>query len=268
MDNASYVPVPNDAELLRSAVRLSFHAVGGLHVLRLLSRSCARILMYHRFPEAHRDSLRRQMAANMPRSDTVKVDTIAKQPAGNTYTMMNGRQIELPKGVTAKQVDAVFAKFRNREQLTPDDQAVMQKLRDSGAFGGMGGGGGNGAGGGGGGRGGFGGRRGGSDFQFGGEYIVFALRAGKPTPVFIRTGLTDLDYSEVVSGLTASDSVLVLPSASLVQSQQEAKNRAAMFGGSLIPGTGTGSQAGRTGTTAAPAAGGAAGGGGRPPGGA
>ena len=44
-------------------------------------------------------------------------------------------------------------------------------------------------------------------------------------PVWIRTGLTDLDYSEVVSGLTATDSVLVLPSASLVQSQQEAQER-------------------------------------------
>jgi len=34
--------------------------------------------------------------------------------------------------------------------------------------------------------------------------------------VQIRTGLTDLDYIEVVSGLTEQDTVLVLPSASLL----------------------------------------------------
>lgn len=219
-----------------------------------------------------RDSLRRQQAANTPRTDTVKVDTIAKKPAGNTYTMQNGREIELPAGVTAKQVDAIFAKFRSREPRTPAEDAIMEKLRASGAFGGMGGGGAGGGGGrsfgggnGGGGAGGLGAgrQRGGNDFQFGGDYIVFALRSGQPTPVYIRTGLTDLDYSEVVSGLTASDSVLVLPSASLVQSQQEAKNRAAAFGGGLVPGTTAQPQTTRTGGGA-----GGGGGGGRPPGGA
>ncbi len=60
---------------------------------------------------------------------------------------------------------------------------------------------------------------------------------GKPTPVWIRTGLTDLDYSEVVEGLTASDSVLVLPSASLVQSQQESRERVnRITGGGAVPG--------------------------------
>jgi HlyD family secretion protein len=211
--------------------------------------------------QKRRDSLRAALAAANPRRDTVKVDTIAKKPAGATYTMQNGREIPLPTGVTAKQLDAVFAKFRNREQLTPADQAIMQKLRESGAFGGMGGGGG------GGGRGmggsGFGGRqRGGSDFQFGGDYIVFVRRNNEPTPVYIRTGLTDLDYSEVVSGLTERDSVLVLPSASLVQSQNEAKSRAAAFGGGLVPGT-TSQPAG-----ARPAGSGGGGGGTRPPGGA
>ena len=35
-----------------------------------------------------------------------------------------------------------------------------------------------------------------------GNYIVFVRQNGEPTPVYIRTGLTDLDYSEVVSGLS------------------------------------------------------------------
>jgi HlyD family secretion protein len=70
-----------------------------------------------------------------------------------------------------------------------------------------------------------------------GRYIVFVNRNGQPTPVWIRTGLTDLDYSEVLEGLTASDSVLVLPSASLVQSQQESRERAnRITGGGGVPG--------------------------------
>ena len=79
--------------------------------------------------------------------------------------------------------------------------------------------------------------RGGNDFQFGGNYIVFALKNGQPVPRMVRTGLTDLDYSEIVRGLTERDSVLVLPSASLVQSQQEFKTRIGqMTGGGAVPG--------------------------------
>ena len=55
-----------------------------------------------------------------------------------------------------------------------------------------------------------------SNFQYGGSYIVFVLRNGQPTPVRVRTGFTDMDYSEVISGLTEKDTVLLLPSASLV----------------------------------------------------
>jgi HlyD family secretion protein len=69
------------------------------------------------------------------------------------------------------------------------------------------------------------------------RYIVFVTRNGQPTPLWIRTGLTDLDHSEVLVGLTASDSVLVLPSASLVQSQQESRERVnRITGGGGVPG--------------------------------
>jgi len=71
----------------------------------------------------------------------------------------------------------------------------------------------------------------------GGRYIVFAKRGGTPTPVWIRTGLTDLDYSEVLQGLKESDSVYVLPSASLVQSQQDMRQRMNQItGGGAVPG--------------------------------
>jgi HlyD family secretion protein len=71
----------------------------------------------------------------------------------------------------------------------------------------------------------------------GGRYIVFAKRNGVPTPVWIRTGLTDLDYSEVLGGLSLGDSVYVLPSASLVQSQQDMQRRTNQItGGGAVPG--------------------------------
>ncbi len=71
----------------------------------------------------------------------------------------------------------------------------------------------------------------------GGRYIVFVKRNGQPIPVWIRTGLTDLDYSEVIHGLEGNDSVYVLPSASLVQSQQDIKQRMnQVTGGGGVPG--------------------------------
>ena len=61
----------------------------------------------------------------------------------------------------------------------------------------------------------------------GGDYIVFVKRGAVIKPVPIHTGLTDLDYSEVVSGLSEGDTVLVLPSASLLASQREFQERIA-----------------------------------------
>src|SRR5947199_139897 len=86
------------------------------------------------------------------------------------------------------QVRAAMQKRFSGGQLTPAEQAMLRQV-----FSQMGGG--NRAGGGGMNP----NRRGGA---FASSYIVFALRNGKPTPVQIRTGLTDLDYMEVLSGLT------------------------------------------------------------------
>lgn len=53
-----------------------------------------------------------------------------------------------------------------------------------------------------------------------GEYVVVAVRNGQPTATRIRTGLTDFSYIAVLDGLNPDDSVLILPTAGLVQSQQ------------------------------------------------
>jgi hypothetical protein len=96
--------------------------------------------------------------------------------------------------------------------LSAEERALLQRMRSS--FGGQGGSRG---------QSGSGGQT--TDALFGGSYIVFALRNGQPQPVNVRTGLTDLDYSEVRAGLTAADTVLILPSASLVAAQEESRER-------------------------------------------
>ena len=109
-----------------------------------------------------------------------------------------------------------------------------------GGQGGMGGGQGgfSGQGGFGGGMGGPGGRPGQRQSRafFSGSYIVFVLRGGQPAPVRIRVGVTDMDYSEVTGGLTDKDTVLLLPSASLVQSQADMKDRFSRMTGGGVPG--------------------------------
>jgi hypothetical protein len=83
-------------------------------------------------------------------------------------------------------------------------------------------------------------------YAFGGDYWVFVKRDGKPVAVGVRTGLTDLDHSEVISGLTDADSVLLLPSSGLVESQQRMREQMRRFGG--MPGMNTAPARGATGS--------------------
>ena len=76
------------------------------------------------------------------------------------------------------------------------------------------------------------------DQQFGGDYIVFVIRNGEAVAVHVQTGITDMDYSEVVAGLNQGEKVLILPSQSLVQSNETWQNRASRM--SPIPGMGRG----------------------------
>jgi HlyD family secretion protein len=147
----------------------------------------------------------------------------AAPPAGNTMTTPDGRTIQLPPGVTEAQVRSAFQKRMSGQELTPAEQTVMAAMRAQ--FQRAGGGGGGGA---------SGGMRRNVDVS---SYIVFTLKDGKPTPVQIRTGLTDLDYIEVLNGLTEQDTVLVLPSASLLNAQRDMQQRMRnMTGGGGLPG--------------------------------
>jgi len=58
-------------------------------------------------------------------------------------------------------------------------------------------------------------------YQFGSRFWVVAQRGVERVPVVVQTGLTDLDRAEIVAGLAESDTVLLLPSAHLMETQQE-----------------------------------------------
>lgn len=175
--------------------------------------------------------------------DSAKKEQVGNKPATNQMTLPDGRTVTLPQGVTEAQVTAIFTKMKSGQRPDGTEMALLRSL-------GMGGGNGN-------------GRRAGNDASFGGKYIVFAKRDGKIVPVYVQTGLTDLDYSEVKSGLTERDSVLMLPSASFVQSQQDLQQRMSRNAG--LPGQGSGTTGGAGGARPAGGAGGA--GGARPAGG-
>jgi len=157
------------------------------------------------------------------RDSTAKRDSTATPAGGggNTMTMPDGRTIQLPPGVTEAQIRSAFQKRMSGQELTPAEHSAMTAMRAMMQR----------AGGGGGAGGGF--RRNTGEPS---SYIVFTLKKGKPTPVQIRTGLTDLDYIEVVSGLTEQDTVLVLPSASLLNSQRDMQQRMRGVTGGGLPG--------------------------------
>jgi hypothetical protein len=56
-------------------------------------------------------------------------------------------------------------------------------------------------------------------------------RDGKPVAVEVSTGVTDLDYSEVLAGLRESELVYMLPSSGLVESQQRLQQQMRKFTG-------------------------------------
>jgi HlyD family secretion protein len=226
------------------------------------------------------DLVNQQLAAAAPKADSGRAslggstrgDSAKATPAGagggEMYTKQDGSQVRLPAGVTTAQVEALLAKMRagrgqgdagggrGNSNMTEEERALSAQLREVGVFGRPGGNGGRGGRNGRGGNAGNGGEMGGdtisgtadrpmrrnNSYQFGGNYIVFTMRGGKPTAVPIRTGLTNLDFAEVLSGLTVKDTVLLLPSASLVASQEQMRQRTQQAAG--VPGLKAGSTVG------------------------
>ncbi len=68
------------------------------------------------------------------------------------------------------------------------------------------------------------------------EGVVFALRSGELVPVPVRTGVTDWEAMEVISGLQEGDSVALLPTAALLRDQAQLLERFRRFRGGGVPG--------------------------------
>ncbi|HEY5622941.1 MAG TPA: efflux RND transporter periplasmic adaptor subunit [Gammaproteobacteria bacterium] len=179
---------------------------------------------------------------------------------------MGSRERILPEGVDLSQVQAILQKRRSGQDLTAAEQEVLSqaqaRVQASGGMAGVvnagtgnrgvfGGGMGDGLGRFGGGPGpglGDGGARNGdtagvrdarqvsvTDYQFGGDYWVVTMRNGEPVPKAVRTGLTDLEYSEIVSGLEPDAEVLLLPSTSLFEQTATLQNFIATRWGNTSP---------------------------------
>lgn len=145
-----------------------------------------------------------------------EADPKALAASARSTLSIGGRTITLPEGVDRERVEALMRARQSGRELSPDERDLLRTVMAQ-AFGE-------------GGRpqGGFAGRNGpvaasgetSAAYLFGGEYWVVALRDNRPVPVKVATGITDLEHSEVVSGLAPGDRVLLLPSSSLFEQQE------------------------------------------------
>jgi HlyD family secretion protein len=128
-----------------------------------------------------------------PPADTTGPETIT----------IRGNTIELPEGVKADDVRALMQKRRDGGTITAEEQKLLRSV-----FQGMQ-------------QGASSGRS--SDYRFGGEFWVVLDTPGREIRK-VKTGVTDLDNVEIVSGLDEDDRVLILPSSHLLETQQDLQN--------------------------------------------
>jgi len=142
-----------------------------------------------------------ELSNELRAQDGTDKEAAAAPQAARTITL-GDRTVQLPEGVSADQVRAAMAKRRAGQELSADERAMMRKV-----FQGSGGGGGGGS--------------PSAGYKFGSSFWVVAERDGKRVPVRVHTGITDLDRAEIVDGLKEGDTVLMLPSSHLVETQQQ-----------------------------------------------
>jgi HlyD family secretion protein len=128
-------------------------------------------------------------------------DAADETPAVETVTVM-GRSVELPEGVDAGSFRALLDKRRAGGELSADESRLLRQVftaaRDGAASGGPQ-----------------------TDYRFGGNFwVVVQDEDGSTHATAVRTGITDLDRVEIVSGLDEGELVLILPSANLIETQE------------------------------------------------
>jgi HlyD family secretion protein len=73
-----------------------------------------------------------------------------------------------------------------------------------------------------------------SGYRFGNKYWLFLEEPAGLRPIYVDTGITDLDYNEVIAGVKAGDKIALLPSSGLIESQERFREIMGDFGG--VPG--------------------------------
>lgn len=136
-------------------------------------------------------------------ADRAPGDAAPPEADGGATISMMGRTIELPPGVDPDRVRSIMQKRRSGESLSAEEQQLMRQV-----FNGSGGGPRQ--------------QQSVTDYRFGGDFWVVVQEAAGVTRIAaVRAGITDLDRVEIVSGLDEDERVLVLPSAHLVETQEQ-----------------------------------------------
>jgi len=71
-------------------------------------------------------------------------------------------------------------------------------------------------------------------YQYGNKYWLLLEEPSGLRPIYVYTGITDLDYNEVIAGVKAGDRIVMLPSSGLIESQERFREIMGDFGG--VPG--------------------------------
>jgi len=71
-------------------------------------------------------------------------------------------------------------------------------------------------------------------YRFSAQYWLVVEREGQLIPKWVRTGITDLDYSEIISGVSEADTIVLLPSSGFINTQERFRRMMNNFGG--VPG--------------------------------
>lgn len=130
-------------------------------------------------------------------------DRVPDDPDAPETMELRGTDVLLPPGIKAAEVRALMKKRREGGNLRDDEQQLLRRvLRSAGTEQQMA----------------SAERK--ADYRFGGDFWVVLDNEGREIRR-VRTGVTDLDRVEVVSGLDESDRVLVLPSSHLVETQED-----------------------------------------------
>jgi hypothetical protein len=119
---------------------------------------------------------------------------------------IGGREVALPPGTDADEVREIVDRRRSGGTLTTEERQLIQRIFQGTAVPpGPG-------------------KKDRTDYRFGGDFWVVMNAESRLEIRRVRTGITDLDRVEIVTGLEESESVLVLPSSHLVETQQDLQN--------------------------------------------